>query len=51
VQAEYTERIVEQGDAGAVTYKEVRRRCEPGNMVDVCYMPAKNRRDIVVERY
>jgi hypothetical protein len=50
-QAEYIERVVEQGDAGAVTYKDVRRRCEPGSMVDVCYMPAKNRRSIVIERY
>jgi hypothetical protein len=47
----YTEKVVEQGDAGEVKYRYVRRTCTPPHMVDVCYMPAENRRSVVVQRY
>jgi hypothetical protein len=47
----YTEKVVEQGDAGEVKYRYVRHACTPPHMVDVCYMPAENRRSIVVQRY
>ena len=47
----YTEKVVEQGDAGEVTYHYRRQVCAPPHMVDVCYMPAENRRNIVVERW
>jgi hypothetical protein len=47
----YTEKVVEQGDAGEVKYRYVRRTCAPPHMVDVCYMPAETRRSIVVQRY
>ena len=47
----YLERSVEEGDAGEVTFHVKRRACTPPHMVDVCYMPAENRRTIVVERY
>jgi hypothetical protein len=47
----YTEKVVEQGDAGDVKYRYVRHACTPPHMVDVCYMPAENRRSIVVQRY
>jgi hypothetical protein len=49
--AEYVEQYVEQGDAGKVQFHYRRRSCTPGNMVDVCYMPAENRREIVVQHY
>jgi hypothetical protein len=47
----YTEKVVEQGDSGAVTFRYRRQVCAPPHMVDVCYMPAENRRNIVVERW
>jgi hypothetical protein len=47
----YVEKIVEQGDAGAVTFRYRRHICAPPHMVDVCYMPVENRRGIVVERW
>jgi hypothetical protein len=47
----YMEKLVEQGDAGDVTFRYRRRNCTPSNMVDVCYMPPENRRGIVVERW
>ena len=47
----YLERSVEEGDAGEVTFHFRRRACTPPHMVDVCYMPAENRRSIVVERF
>jgi hypothetical protein len=47
----YTEKVVEQGDAGEVKYRYVRRACTPPHMVDVCYMPTENRRSVVVQRY
>jgi hypothetical protein len=47
----YTEKIIEQGDSGELKFHYRRRACTPGNMVDVCYMPAENRRSIVVQRY
>jgi hypothetical protein len=47
----YLERSVEEGDAGDVTFHIRRRACIPPHMVDVCYMPAENRRNIVVERF
>jgi hypothetical protein len=47
----YLERSVEEGDAGEVTFHLRRRACTPPHMVDVCFMPAENRRSIVVERY
>jgi hypothetical protein len=47
----YTEKIVEQGDSGELKFHYRRRACTPGHMVDVCYMPAENRRSIVVQRY
>jgi hypothetical protein len=47
----YTEQIVEQGDAGDVKYRYVRHACTPPHMVDVCYMPAESRRNVVVQRY
>ena len=47
----YLERSVEEGDAGEVTFHYRRRACTPPHMVDVCYMPAENRRTIVVERF
>jgi hypothetical protein len=47
----YTEKVVEQGDAGEVKYRYVHRACTPPHMVDVCYMPAENRRSVVVQRY
>jgi hypothetical protein len=45
------EKLVEQGDAGDVTFRYRRRNCTPSNMVDVCYMPLENRRGIVVEHW
>ena len=51
VRPSYTEKVVEQGDAGEVTYHYRRQVCAPPHMVDVCYMPAENRRNIVVERW
>lgn len=47
----YTEKIVEQGNSGELKFHYRRRACTPGHMVDVCYMPAENRRSIVVQRY
>jgi hypothetical protein len=47
----YTEKVVEQGDAGEVKYRYVRHACTPPHMVDVCYMPAESRRSVVVQRY
>jgi hypothetical protein len=47
----YMEKVVEQGDAGEVTFRYRRQVCGPRHMVDVCYMPAENRRNIVVERW
>jgi hypothetical protein len=47
----YMEKLVEQGDAGDVTFRYRRRNCTPSNMVDVCYMPLENRRGIVVEHW
>jgi hypothetical protein len=47
----YLERSVEQGDAGDVSFHYRRRTCTPPHMVDVCFMPAENRRSIVVERF
>jgi hypothetical protein len=47
----FTEKVVEQGDAGEVKYRYVHRTCTPPHMVDVCYMPAETRRSIVVQRY
>jgi hypothetical protein len=47
----YLERSVEQGDAGDVSFRYRRRTCTPPHMVDVCFMPAENRRSIVVERF
>jgi hypothetical protein len=47
----YTEQVVEQGDAGDVKYRYVRHACTPPHMVDVCYMPAESRRNVVVQRY
>lgn len=46
----YTEKIVEQGDAGEIKYRYRRQPCEPPNMPDVCFMPQSSRRNIVVER-
>jgi len=47
----YLERSVEEGDAGEVSFRYRRRSCTPPHMVDVCFMPAENRRSIVVERF
>jgi hypothetical protein len=47
----YTEKVVEQGDSGEISYHYRRRACTPGNMVDVCYMPPANRQRIVIERW
>jgi hypothetical protein len=47
----YTEKLIEQGDAGAIKFRLVRRKCTPPNMVDVCFMPAENRRSILVQRW
>jgi hypothetical protein len=47
----YMEKVVEQGDAGDVKFRYRRQACTPRHMVDVCYMPAENRRNIVVERW
>jgi hypothetical protein len=47
----YTEKVVEQGDSGDVSFRYRRRACTPGHMVDVCYMPAADRQRIVIERY
>jgi len=47
----YLERSVEEGDAGEVSFRYRRRACTPPHMVDVCFMPAENRRSIVVERF
>jgi hypothetical protein len=47
----YLEKVVEQGDAGEVRFHYRRQVCGPRHMVDVCYMPAENRRSIVVERW
>jgi hypothetical protein len=47
----YMEKIIEQGDAGEVTFRYRRQICAPPHMVDVCYMPQGNRRSIVVERW
>jgi hypothetical protein len=47
----YIEKLVEQGDAGEVRFRYVRRNCTPPNMVDVCFMPAANRRSIIVQRW
>lgn len=47
----YVEKLVEQGDAGEVAFRYRRRNCTPDNMVDVCFMPRENRRNIVVEHY
>ena len=49
--ATFLEKTVEQGDTGAVSFRYRRRDCTPPNMVDVCFMPAENRRKIVVEHY
>ena len=46
----YTEKLVEQGDAGEVKFRYRRQSCEPPNMPDVCFMPQESRRNIVVER-
>jgi hypothetical protein len=46
----YTEKLVEQGDAGEVRFRYRRQSCEPPNMPDVCFMPQESRRNIVVER-
>ena len=46
----YTEKLIEQGDAGGIKFRYLRRKCAPPNMVDVCFMPAENRRSIVVQR-
>src|SRR5215470_14200587 len=46
----YTEKVVEQGDAGEVKFRYRRQSCEPPNMPDVCFMPQANRRGIVLER-
>ena len=46
----YVEKIVEQGDAGDVKFRYRRHACAPPHMVDICYMPPKNRRSIVVQR-
>jgi hypothetical protein len=51
IRPSYLEKMVEQGDAGDVTFRYRRRTCSPSNMVDVCFMPAENRRAIVVERW
>lgn len=50
-QRSYTEKIVEQGDSGGVSFRYRKRTCTPGNMVDVCYMPEADRQKIVIERY
>jgi hypothetical protein len=47
----YVEKTVEQGDSGDVSFRYRRRACTPGNMLDVCYMPAADRQRIVIERY
>jgi hypothetical protein len=47
----YLEKYAVQGDAGEVKFGYRRHACAPGHMVDVCYMPPANRRNIVVERY
>jgi len=47
----YVEKLVQQGDAGEVRFRYVRRNCTPPNMVDVCFMAAANRRSIVVQRW
>lgn len=47
----YLEKSVEQGDSGDVSFHYRRRDCTPGHMVDVCFMPAENRRNIVVEHF
>ena len=47
----YVEKLVQQGDAGEVRFRYVRRACTPPNMVDVCFMPAANRRSIIVQRW
>jgi hypothetical protein len=47
----FMEKLVEQGDAGDITFRYRRRNCTPPHMVDVCYMPPENRRNIVVERW
>jgi hypothetical protein len=49
--ATFLEKTVEQGDSGQVSFRYRRRNCTPPNMVDVCFMPAENRRKIVVEQY
>jgi hypothetical protein len=47
----YLEKVVEQGDAGEVKFHFRRQVCSPRHMVDVCYMPAENRRSILVQRW
>jgi hypothetical protein len=51
VRPTYVEKLVEQGDAGEIRFRYVRRNCTPPNMVDVCFMAAANRRSIVVQRW
>ena len=50
-QRSYTEKSVDQGDSVGVSFRYRRRACTPGNMVDVCYMPAADRQRIVIERW
>ncbi len=47
----YLEKTIEEGDAGEVSFRYRRRNCTAPNVVDVCFMPAENRRSIVVEHY
>jgi hypothetical protein len=47
----YLEKVVEQGDAGEIKFHYRRQVCGPRHMVDVCYMPAENRRSILVQRW
>lgn len=47
----YVEKTVEQGDSGEVKFRLRQRACTPGNMMDVCYMPQANRKQIVIDRY
>jgi len=47
----YIERVVDQGDAGDLKVRYVHRKCGPAKMIDVCYMPAANRKSIVVQRW
>jgi hypothetical protein len=47
----YLEKSVEQGDSGEIKFRYQHRACAPPNIVDVCFMPAKDRARIVVERW